>query len=105
MVEELTLECLLHVQSLLGTGLKVWDIALGLTEGHRPLGRDHAFVLFHVDLVANHHLDTNVSFKHSHENGEQRPLLTPVNEPPEKEKKNTAYSQRGSSPDRVGWLG
>jgi hypothetical protein len=35
-----TFECLVNIDGLFGTRLKVWDVALGLTEGHGTLVRD-----------------------------------------------------------------
>jgi hypothetical protein len=32
-----TLECLVNVDGLLGTRLKVWNVSLGLAESHGPL--------------------------------------------------------------------
>lgn len=41
-----TLKCLVNVDGLLCTSLKVWDIALGLTESHGSLGRNLAYVSY-----------------------------------------------------------
>ena len=60
-----TLECLFNVQSLLGAGLKVRDVALRLAERHGPFRRDHALILFHIDLVADNHLSQAVSMSPS----------------------------------------
>lgn len=61
----LTLKCLFNVQSLLGAGLKVRDVALRLAERHGPFRRNHALILFHIDLVANDHLPQAVSMNAS----------------------------------------
>lgn len=53
---KLTLKSLLDVQSFLGTGLKVRDIALRLAESHSSFRRDHTLVLLHIDLVADNDL-------------------------------------------------
>jgi hypothetical protein len=52
----LTFEGLLDVQRLLGTGLKVRNVSLGLTESHGSFGRDHPLVLLYIDLVTDHDL-------------------------------------------------
>lgn len=45
------LERLFDIDGLLGRGLKVRNVALGLTPRHGPFLGDHAFRVFHVDLV------------------------------------------------------
>lgn len=48
-------EGLLDIDGLLGTCLEVGDAALGLAEGHGPLGADDTLRLLDIDLVAQHH--------------------------------------------------
>lgn len=47
-----TFKSLLHIDSLFGTRLKVWNPALGLAKGHGSFRRDHPLALFHINLVA-----------------------------------------------------
>lgn len=55
-MEKPTFKSLLHVYGFFGAGLKVGNVTLGLTEGHRALGGDHALVLLHIDLITDHDL-------------------------------------------------
>lgn len=55
-VQRLTFKCLLDIDGLLGTGFKIWDVSLGLTEGHGSLRRYHPLILLNIDLVTKDHL-------------------------------------------------
>lgn len=53
-----TLKCLVNVDGLLCTSLKVWNIALGLTESHGSLSRNLGRVSYpywHFNPVFTHH--------------------------------------------------
>jgi hypothetical protein len=46
------LEGLLDIDGFFGGCLKVWNVPLGLTPCHGSFLRDHAFRVFHIDLVS-----------------------------------------------------
>lgn len=56
-----TLESLLDIDRLLGTGLKVRDVAFRLAESHGAFRGDHPLALLHIDLVPQHDLQFAVS--------------------------------------------
>ena len=60
---ELTFECLLNIQCLLGTSLEIRDVALGLAESHGSFRRDHPLIFLHVNLVTNDNLFRLVSIE------------------------------------------
>lgn len=58
---EPTFKRLFNVDSFLGTSLKIGNITLGLAESHGSFRRDHALVLFHINLVTNDDLYVVIS--------------------------------------------
>lgn len=58
--KNLTFKGLLNVDSLLGAGLEIRNVALGLAERHGPLRGDQALILLHIDLVTDDHLSIGI---------------------------------------------
>lgn len=68
------LKRLVHARVLLGTGLKVGNVASGLAEGLGPLGRHGPLALLHIHLVTNHHKGKVLGIPGV---GEQQKLVSP----------------------------
>ena len=72
---ELTLKCLLNIDSFLGTGLKVGNIPFRLAERHSSFRGDHPLVLLDIDLITNYNLGP-VSNLHPDEHKVQETKIT-----------------------------